>query len=258
MSAPYTPSSFPYWPNTYTTSANGSKVPTGTIIQYAVSTPPSGYLNCDGSAISRTTYSELFGILGTTYGAGNAGAHNVFSWVINGGIVYINFNSPSNTYISTGNSFIFYDGVSSTYTGLIATSATTLQVQAFISAPNNTGFGGTVQLTTPTTFNLPNAVGVTIRGAGTSWTIGSTGGSDTTVLAVANIPPHEHKTQMPGSVSVSSGGNGALGNQFNAGFYPTTADIYDNTGTLVTAAANPATSFSTRNAYLVLNYCIKY
>ena len=63
---------------------------------------------------------------------------------------------------------------------------------------------------------------------------------------------------MPGSVSVSSGGNGALGNQFNAGFYPTTADIYDNTGTLVTAAANPATSFSTRNAYLVLNYCIKY
>jgi hypothetical protein len=32
---------------------------------------PSGYLACDGSAISRTTYAELFAVIGTTYGVGD-------------------------------------------------------------------------------------------------------------------------------------------------------------------------------------------
>lgn len=33
--------------------------------------PPTGWLLCDGSAVSRTTYAALFAIIGTTYGAGN-------------------------------------------------------------------------------------------------------------------------------------------------------------------------------------------
>jgi microcystin-dependent protein len=32
---------------------------------------PEGFLNCDGSAVSRTTYATLFLALGTTYGAGD-------------------------------------------------------------------------------------------------------------------------------------------------------------------------------------------
>lgn len=34
-------------------------------------TPPTKWLVCDGSAIDRTTYAELFAAIGTTYGAGN-------------------------------------------------------------------------------------------------------------------------------------------------------------------------------------------
>ena len=45
--------------------------PTGTIIPYAGSTAPSGFLLCDGSAVSRTTYSALFAVIGTTYGEGD-------------------------------------------------------------------------------------------------------------------------------------------------------------------------------------------
>lgn len=45
--------------------------PTGTIQMYAGSTAPSGWLICNGDAISRTTYSALFDVIGTTYGAGN-------------------------------------------------------------------------------------------------------------------------------------------------------------------------------------------
>jgi microcystin-dependent protein len=45
--------------------------PVGVVKSYAGTSAPSGYLFCDGSAVSRTTYAALFGIIGTTYGAGN-------------------------------------------------------------------------------------------------------------------------------------------------------------------------------------------
>ncbi len=43
----------------------------GTIIPYAGSSAPSGFLLCYGQAISRTTYAALFAVIGTTYGAGD-------------------------------------------------------------------------------------------------------------------------------------------------------------------------------------------
>lgn len=46
-------------------------MPVGSIIPYAGSTAPTGYLLCDGSAISRSTYSSLFSVIGTTYGPGD-------------------------------------------------------------------------------------------------------------------------------------------------------------------------------------------
>lgn len=48
-----------------------SILPTGTILNYAGSTAPSGWLMTDGTAVSRTTYANLFAVIGTTYGAGN-------------------------------------------------------------------------------------------------------------------------------------------------------------------------------------------
>ena len=46
-------------------------MPTGSIMPYAGSSAPTGYLLCDGAAISRSTYSTLFGLLATTYGSGD-------------------------------------------------------------------------------------------------------------------------------------------------------------------------------------------
>jgi|688.fasta_scaffold260295_3 microcystin-dependent protein len=45
----------------------GSLVPTGTVFAFAGSTAPSGWLVCDGTAHSQTTYFALFSALGTTY-----------------------------------------------------------------------------------------------------------------------------------------------------------------------------------------------
>lgn len=45
--------------------------PVGSIIAFAGNTLPNGYLLCDGSNISRTTYKNLFNVIGTTYGTGD-------------------------------------------------------------------------------------------------------------------------------------------------------------------------------------------
>ena len=46
-------------------------MPAGTIIPFAGSNIPTGYLLCNGAVVSRTTYADLFRVIGTTYGAGD-------------------------------------------------------------------------------------------------------------------------------------------------------------------------------------------
>ena len=46
-------------------------IPTATIVPWSKSAVPTGFLECDGAAVSRSTYSALFSAIGTTYGAGN-------------------------------------------------------------------------------------------------------------------------------------------------------------------------------------------
>lgn len=47
---------------------------TGMIFAFAGNTIPSGFLLCDGSKVSRTTYKKLFDVIGTTYGKGDGSA----------------------------------------------------------------------------------------------------------------------------------------------------------------------------------------
>ena len=44
---------------------------TGMVAAFAMNTPPTGWLECNGAAVSRTTYAALFAALGTTFGAGD-------------------------------------------------------------------------------------------------------------------------------------------------------------------------------------------
>ena len=46
-------------------------IPTGTIVPWTDSSLPTGFLECNGSNVSRSTYSALFAIIGTTYGSGD-------------------------------------------------------------------------------------------------------------------------------------------------------------------------------------------
>ena len=55
--------------STMTSASSG--IPAGILAPFAGSTAPDGWLLCDGSAVSRTTYSSLFAVIAATYGAGD-------------------------------------------------------------------------------------------------------------------------------------------------------------------------------------------
>ena len=52
-------------------------IPTATIVPWSSSSVPSGFLECNGQAVSQSTYSALFAIIGTTYGDPGGGNFNV-------------------------------------------------------------------------------------------------------------------------------------------------------------------------------------
>jgi microcystin-dependent protein len=46
-------------------------VPVGSVTMYAANTAPTGWLECSGAAVSRTTYAGLFTAIGTVFGVGD-------------------------------------------------------------------------------------------------------------------------------------------------------------------------------------------
>jgi microcystin-dependent protein len=46
-------------------------IPTATIVPWSSASVPTGFLECNGQAVSRSTYSALFAIVGTVYGSGD-------------------------------------------------------------------------------------------------------------------------------------------------------------------------------------------
>jgi len=53
----------------FAAAASGS--PSGSVMYFAMSTAPTGWLKANGAAISRSTYSDLFSAIGTTFGSGD-------------------------------------------------------------------------------------------------------------------------------------------------------------------------------------------
>jgi microcystin-dependent protein len=58
-------------PTIFGPSATVTATPAGVIEMFGGSSAPTGYLMCDGSAVSRTTFANLFAVIGTAYGPGD-------------------------------------------------------------------------------------------------------------------------------------------------------------------------------------------
>ena len=70
-SAVKAPTDLEYWTKVSTQNDLTSLLPTGSIIPFAGSNIPAGYLLCNGVAVSRTSYAALFGVISTLYGTGD-------------------------------------------------------------------------------------------------------------------------------------------------------------------------------------------
>jgi microcystin-dependent protein len=116
------------WTNLTTGGTGG--VPSGTIMAYAGTTAPSGWVLCSGAAISRSTNAALFAAIGTTYGAGDGST---------------TFNLPD----LRGRTIFGLDNMG-------GTAANRLTTAGGLSADNTLGATGGNQTVTLSTNNLPS------------------------------------------------------------------------------------------------------
>lgn len=143
-------------------------VPTGSLLMWSTTAAPTGYVFCDGSAVSRTTYAALFAVIGTTFGSGNGsttfnlpnynnrtpvGAGGLYALGVTGGSKDANVVSHTHT-LSGGNvSGTFVTGVSTT-----------------TSSPLPTGGAVTTITSVTTTTGSPSYSSPTVQTAGSSGT----------------------------------------------------------------------------------------
>jgi microcystin-dependent protein len=173
--------------NTSFNSGNGAWVientialpPVGSTMRWKTSTAPAGWLVCGGQAVSRTVYSALFSLLGTTYGAGDGSS---------------TFNLPNSTdrmNIGAGNLYNLGSTggskdaivVSHTHT---ATSVVTDPGHTHTNNATTYGSGGPAASSGGS--NLPPTA--TINTATTGITVATTNAPSGTSGSGANLPPY--------------------------------------------------------------------
>lgn len=129
----------------FVTSKTGLVLPIGAIVPFGGSTAPTGYLLCNGSAVSRTTYAKLFDAIGTTYGSGDGSKTFNLPNLSSARMV----TSSTVSVKGNGKTFNLTDG---TNTVSIKSSSYNLQIGAY-TANINTGISGG-------TINNGNSLGV--------------------------------------------------------------------------------------------------
>jgi len=103
-------------------------IPTATIVPWSSASVPSGFLDCNGAAVSRSTYADLFAIIGTTYGTGDGST--TFNVTVG--------KSPGKSLASTGGA----NTVSVTTSGNVAGSTANASLSTAQLASHSHGQGG--------------------------------------------------------------------------------------------------------------------
>ena len=202
----------------------------GAIKPWGKATAPAGYVLCDGAAISRTDYADLFAVISTTYGAGNGST---------------TFNVPN----LQGKTPQGYDG--STYNLAATGGANTVTV----AVTNNQAVSATSTVTNNQSVTMTGDIG------NTSLTTAQLA-SHTHTLLLRGGPTGSGRLQSnQGRFSYTASGSEGSGTAHNhstgtlAGTLTGTVAV-TTTGTLTgTVAASGTNSFS---PYVVVNYIIKH
>lgn len=202
--------------------------PVGSIIMFCATSVPSGWLVCDGSAVSRTTYSALFAVIGTAYGAGNGST--TFTLPDFGGRVPVGSKAGTYTLGGTG-----------------GTSNVTLSSN---NLPTHTH---ALTLTDPGHSHTVTDSGHTHSDAGHAHSFVYTGSTG----SIARLPGSGSSQQFYSGSYTESGITGA-----GAGSISTASASVScfsaTTGVSISASAvGNGTSFSVQNPYSVVSFLIK-
>lgn len=239
---------------------------TGMVVPYAGSVAPTGFLLCDGSAVSRTTYASLFTVISTAFGVGNGtttfNIPDMRSRVPGG----VGTGTKVLTFVSRSTDTISVSGAQSTTTNEIQTgqAVTYITTGSVITGLSNSTVYYIIRITS-TTFKLASslanavagtAISLSSDGSGTqtftvalqAYSLGGTGGTDTHALLATELASHRH------GLTAVTGSAGAI-----TGILQTTAanggPITDATS--VQLSTGTSVPFVTINPFLALNYLIK-
>jgi len=150
----------------------GADVPVGTINMYAgaIADIPTGWLLCNGAAVSRTTYAQLFAVLDTEYGVGDgSGTFNVPNFV------------TSNKFPRAATN----DAGRGTTGGASDVTLTSAESGAPAHSHSITDPGHTHQIGTPTNSNA-NTTNTLSTGTNGRMDLGRITGSSTTGISISN------------------------------------------------------------------------
>lgn len=230
-------------------SGNNAGVPVGCVIDMYGPTAPAGYFECDGSAVSRVTYSDLFAYV-TSLQAG--------AIVTSGSTTITGLNTTKlraampleGTGIASGSVVTNIVNSTEIQISIAATASSTSGVRFFYTGVGN----GT------TTFNVPNIQGYTTAGAGgsgltfgsvTQSVAGGKVGAQNIALVTNNLPEHYHNPESSynfGMLGLSGSGN------FNGGSNP--SGQQNRTGGITGGTTN--TPVAIVQPTVIVAKCIKY
>lgn len=236
---------------------------TGMIVMFGSATPPTGFLLCNGQAVSRTTYSALFTVLSTSYGVGDGSTtFNVpdlrSSFPVGYGQKTKAFtfldaavNTGTDVITVTSNKFLYTgQAVALTTSGILPTglSATTYYV-IYVSDT-------TIKLATSrANADDGTAVDITAAAGGgthtltltlTSRAMGEEGGEESHTIQTEELASHLH------GQSVNNGtATGSTGTEDSTGFNTNYSSVF-------TQASGGDTPHNTMPPFVTVNYIIKY
>jgi microcystin-dependent protein len=136
-------------------------VNTGIIIPWTNSIAPSGFLECNGQTISRSTFAALFAVIGTTYGSGNGSTTfdlpNLSDSVVlsRSPTKALASTGGANTVTQTGNTSITVGNTTLTTAQLPAHTHNNAFATQNLTFQNNSGMGQGASRGSVTTYTQP-------------------------------------------------------------------------------------------------------
>lgn len=233
--------------------------PVGSVIDFAGSAAPNGYVLCDGSSLLRAgTYAALFAVIGTTFGAVDGSHFNVpdFRGRIAVGVgtgttveTQTAVAAVANVVPCASNADKWITGMAAVLSGVSGFGGTIGNGAVFVVRSGATGLRFAPTLADAQTgTNLLTASGsgnYTLTSTLTARTLAQQGGEESHAMSLAELLNHSH--QYTTYNTGVSGGTGAAAGQ---------GGVISNPSTTTNPGGNAA--MNSMQPYLAVNKCIKF